>query len=158
MLARKYLSLALELDDLSAAETKALNEDWLKADKEFGFQIGNRHMLLSAISNSVAGLGYEVADLIRFWDGQTVSDERPLRMRLVDFYRQHRVYAMMVDVKELPQGVTKHFKQSLSKKVQAVSCDFTGDGLADLVVQLPGRSDANGDEYGFFERIREGGI
>ena len=156
MLARKYLSLALELDGLSVAETKALNEDWLKADKAFGYQIGDRHELMSAISNSIAGSGYEMGDLIRFWDRHALAEDALLRTRLIGFYRRHRVYAMMVDVKDLPQDVTRHFKSSLSKKVQAVSCDFTGDGLADLLVQLPGRSDANGDMYGFFERIREG--
>jgi len=39
--------------------------------------------------------------------------------------------------------------------VQTLSCDFTGDGYMDLVVELAGRATEDGELYGFFERLPE---
>lgn len=156
-LARKYLGIAMSFDGLTEKERLRIRETWLEADATFGYLVGDRHELLATISGSLEESGYAATDPIRYWDSQAESNDLSLQTALVSFYRRHRIYAMMVDAKELPKDVTRHFKASPRVRVQVVSCDFTGDGLSDLVVWLPGRTDDSGDEYGFFERQKEGG-
>lgn len=157
-LARKYLSHALELGGMSPAESKLLNDDWLKADKACGYDVGTWSGLLNKLTQMLEGMDYCVEDYLRFWNADpSKSGYDELRQTTRNRYRRQGIYGMRVDVRELPKEISRCFAPSTSKKVQAVLCDFTGDGLLDLVVEMAGHTDPNGEQYGFFERKKEGG-
>lgn len=157
-LARKYLSIALEQDGLSNAEAKLLNDDWVKADKACGYDVGTWQELLAKLSETLGRFGYQVEDYFRFWDADPRADDyEELRIMTRRLYRQRGVCGMRMEARDLPKEISSLFASSPPSKVQVALCDFTGDGLKDLVVELPGHTDSNGVQYGFFERIQEGG-
>lgn len=155
-LARKYLSLALEQNGLTAEESKLLNDDWLKADRAYGYFAVTWTELMSTLKERLAGQGYQTDEVFRFWGADSRSDEcRALRAAAKDMYRRHGVFGMNVAIADLPKEVTSLFASAVGR-VQAVLCDFTGDGRGDLIVELAGCSDPSGVLYGFFERRKEG--
>jgi len=157
-LAREYLSEALGLDGLTSAEEKRLNDEWVKADLACGYDVGTWDELLTTLGVKLEGLGYQANEILRFWRTDPAAAEyNSLCTAAAKLYRREEIYGMRVNVTDLPKEVTDRIASKTAQKVQAVFCDFTGDGLGDLIVELAGQTDPAGDLYGFFERRREGG-
>lgn len=157
-LARKYLAQALEQEGLSAEESRMLNSEWVKADLACGYDVGTWPDLLQTLSKTLGGLGYRAGEYLQFWHAdQAAAGFEALRKRTADLYRRHGIFGRQVEVSDLPKEIAAKFSSSTRDRVQVVLCDFTGDGLDDLVVELLGQADPDGELYGFFERQREGG-
>jgi len=153
-LARKYLAEAMNFDDLSLQEAQRLRQSWIDADLACGYDIGSWEGLLMKLGLRMKEFGYSYEDIFRFWSLDRYTEEwTDLRQTIRKLYSNNKIYGMTCDIRDLPPDVVKHLGPTLSKKVQAVSCDFTGDGRRDLIVELAGCSNENGELYGFFEML-----
>lgn len=152
--AKKYLKVATELKGFPDSEIlrakQALEQASAKRDCDYDTLPG----LLSDIVKKVSEAQYRDEVLSDWLNPQESEDDRKIK---VAHYRAHKIYGMKVAMGDLPKMVRDLMDETKEGAVQAVSCDFTGDGLNDLVVNLPGTTDADGESYAFFRREAKGG-
>jgi len=153
-LARKYLLEAMSLSNLTKEEGQRLRKAWIEADLACGYDVGDWKGLLAKLGARMKEFGYPLENVFEFWSmDRKDPGYREKKKSICEFYNDKKIHGYMMDIKDLPPTVAQHLGPTVSAKVQTVRCDFTGDGLKDLVVELAGRSSEEGEQYGFFERL-----
>ena len=154
--AAEYLRQAAKLDGFAESDRERAKQALRQAEAGKNTKLEDWSGLMKTISEKVVAAGYDPGDALECWNaGSKVSVER--RGAQAESYFRHRIYGRRTAVRDLPTNVAARVASDLSLCVQAIACDFTGDGLLDLVVNLPDSTDADGECYGFFRRIRSGG-
>ena len=172
--AKRYCRLAQNQGRLSADNQEYAKEVIACEEKPYAFEDWSGLVALSA--KTAAKRGYETEPFCGAWQwlGWKGSEDASL----AETYRKRGVVGEWKRIGDLPKEIQRDqgalgedhvvfllksedvskpkFKVGTNTLVQVLKCDFTGDGRADLVVELFDAVDSAGYWYNFYSQLSNG--
>jgi len=152
--ARQLLELARTKGFLDASARERVNEAMAFVLSEHDEDMEDWGGLVAVSAAFAEKKGYETEPYASSWQMRGYASMT--NASCVAAYRKAHIYGGWQSVCDLPREVRADQAENGTNRVQAISCDFTGDGKYDLIVERLGAVGSYGYWYDFYRRQPDG--
>jgi len=154
-LARQYLELARRRGSLSEQNRARADHALDYARHDHPADLEDWSGLVACAAATASARGFATEPYATTW--QRLGWDDTTNSVCIAAYRKAGVYGGWLPAMDLPLDIRTQQVARDNPRVQIVSCEFTGDGHGDLVVERYGQVGANGYWYDFYARQPNGG-